>query len=105
MHDGPCGDLPRRLVAPRQFAPHDRGRACQQPGLSKLGDHSIKTERTLADFIQRRVSSIEEVLTDTPAPGLRLISGAGDLLSAANIKHLQKVRVMNQVRRSTWTWC
>ena len=55
-------------------------------------------ERTLADFIQRRVSSIEECLTDTPAPGLRLISGAGDLLSAANIKHLQKVRVMNHVR-------
>ncbi|HYN02054.1 MAG TPA: P-loop NTPase [Vicinamibacteria bacterium] len=55
-------------------------------------------ERTLADFIQRRVSSIEECLTDTPAPGLRLISGAGDLLSAANIKHMQKVRVMNHVR-------
>jgi len=53
---------------------------------------------TLADFIQRRVSSIEEVLTDTPAGGLRLISGAADLLSAANIKHLQKVRVMKQVR-------
>jgi flagellar biosynthesis protein FlhG len=53
---------------------------------------------TLADFIQRRVGSIDEVLTDTPAPGLRLISGAADLLSAANIKHLQKVRVMNQVR-------
>ncbi|HXK11502.1 MAG TPA: P-loop NTPase [Vicinamibacteria bacterium] len=55
-------------------------------------------QRTLADFIQRRVSSIEEVVTDTAAPGLRLVSGAGDLLSAANIKHLQKVRVMNQVR-------
>jgi flagellar biosynthesis protein FlhG len=54
--------------------------------------------RTLADFIQRRVSSIDEVLTDTPAGGLSLISGAADLLSAANIKHLQKVRVMNQVR-------
>jgi flagellar biosynthesis protein FlhG len=54
--------------------------------------------RTLADFIQRRVSSLEAVLTDTPAPGLRLISGAGDLLSAANIKHLQKVRVLNHVR-------
>jgi flagellar biosynthesis protein FlhG len=54
--------------------------------------------RTLADFIQRRVSSIEDVLTDTPATGLRLISGAADLLSAANIKHMQKVRVMNHVR-------
>jgi flagellar biosynthesis protein FlhG len=54
--------------------------------------------RTLADFIQRRASSIEEVVTDTTAGGLRLISGAADLLSAANIKHLQKVRVMKQVR-------
>jgi flagellar biosynthesis protein FlhG len=55
-------------------------------------------ERTLSDFIQKRVASIDEVLIDTPAPGLRVISGAADLLSAANIKHLQKVRVMNQVR-------
>jgi flagellar biosynthesis protein FlhG len=55
-------------------------------------------ERTLSDFIQRRVLSIDEVLIDTQAPGLRVISGAADLLSAANIKHLQKVRVMNQVR-------
>jgi flagellar biosynthesis protein FlhG len=55
-------------------------------------------ERTLSDFIQRRVDSIDEVLIDTQAPGLRVISGAADLLSAANIKHLQKVRVMNQVR-------
>ena len=38
------------------------------------------------------------MLTDTQAPGLRVISGAADLLSVANIKHLQKVRVMNQVR-------
>jgi flagellar biosynthesis protein FlhG len=55
-------------------------------------------ERTLADFIQRRVGSIEDVLAETPAPGLRLISGAADLLTAANIRHLQKVRVMNHVR-------
>ena len=55
-------------------------------------------QRTLADFIQRRVSSIDDVVTETTVPGLRLVSGAGDLLSAANIKHLQKVRVMNQVR-------
>ena len=55
-------------------------------------------QRTLGDFIQRRVATIDEVLTDTQAPGLRVISGASDFLSAANIKHLQKVRVMNQVR-------
>jgi flagellar biosynthesis protein FlhG len=55
-------------------------------------------ERTLADFIQRRVESIEEALAETGAPGLRLLSGAADLLSAANIKHVQKMRVLNRVR-------
>ena len=55
-------------------------------------------QKTLADFIQRRVASIEDVVSEAGAPGLRLISGASDLLCAANIKHLQKVRVMNHVR-------
>jgi flagellar biosynthesis protein FlhG len=55
-------------------------------------------ERTLADFIQRRVDSIEEALAETGAPGLRLLSGAADLLSAANIKYVQKMRVLNRVR-------
>ncbi len=54
--------------------------------------------RTLADFIQRRVSSIEDVVVEAGVPGLSLISGASDLLSAANIKHVQKMRVMNHIR-------
>ena len=54
--------------------------------------------RTLADFIQRRLDTIEEALTETGAPGLRLLSGAGDLLTAANIKHMQKVRILNRIR-------
>jgi len=55
-------------------------------------------ERTLGDFIQRRVEHIEDVLVETPVPGLRLVSGASDFLGAANIKHPQKVRVLNKVR-------
>jgi flagellar biosynthesis protein FlhG len=55
-------------------------------------------ERTLADFIQRRVDTLEEALAETGAPGLRLLSGAADLLTAANIKHVQKIRVLNRVR-------
>jgi flagellar biosynthesis protein FlhG len=61
-------------------------------GLSSSG-------RTLDDFVQRRVDTIEDVLIEVGPPGLSLISGASDLLSAANIKHVQKVRVMNHVRR------
>jgi flagellar biosynthesis protein FlhG len=54
--------------------------------------------RTLGDFIQRRVPAIEDVMVDVGPPGLSLISGAADLLTAANIRHAQKVRVMNHVR-------
>jgi flagellar biosynthesis protein FlhG len=53
---------------------------------------------TLGDFIQRRVERIEDVLVETAVPGLRLVSGASDFLGAANIKHPQKVRVLNKVR-------
>jgi flagellar biosynthesis protein FlhG len=54
--------------------------------------------RTLADFIQHRVAGIDDVVIEAGAPGLRLISGASDLLSAANLRHLQKVRVINHIR-------
>jgi flagellar biosynthesis protein FlhG len=54
--------------------------------------------RTLADFIQRRLDTLEEALTETGVPGLQLLSGAADLLTAANIKHLQKVRVLKKIR-------
>jgi flagellar biosynthesis protein FlhG len=55
-------------------------------------------DRTLADFIQRRVDTIEEAMVETGAPGLRLLSGAGDLLTAANIKHAQKVRILRRLQ-------
>jgi len=54
--------------------------------------------RNLADFIQRRVDTIDEALTETGIPGLRLLSGADDLLTAANIKHMQKVRILRKLR-------
>jgi flagellar biosynthesis protein FlhG len=53
---------------------------------------------TLGDFIQRRVARIEDVAVETGRPGLRLISGASDFLSAANINYAQKVRVLNRIR-------
>jgi flagellar biosynthesis protein FlhG len=55
-------------------------------------------ERTLSDFIRRQVPHIEDVAVDTGLPGLRLISGASDFLSAANINYAQKARVLNRIR-------
>jgi flagellar biosynthesis protein FlhG len=53
---------------------------------------------SLGDFIRRRAERIEDVAAETGIPGLRLISGASDFLGAANIKHAQKVRVLNRIR-------
>jgi flagellar biosynthesis protein FlhG len=53
---------------------------------------------TLGDFIRRRVEKIEDVAVETGRPGLRLISGASDFLSAANINYAQKVRVLNRIK-------
>jgi flagellar biosynthesis protein FlhG len=55
-------------------------------------------ERTLADFVRRRVDTLEEALVDTGVPRLRLLSGAEDMFTAANIKHMQKVRVLRRLR-------
>ncbi len=57
-----------------------------------------KPERTLTDFIRRQVAHIDEVTTETGIADLRLISGASDFLSAANINYAQKARVLNRIR-------
>jgi flagellar biosynthesis protein FlhG len=54
--------------------------------------------QSLADFVTRRVEKLEDVAVETSFPRLRLISGAADLLTAANIKHQQKVRLLSRIR-------
>ena len=46
----------------------------------------------------RRVENIEDVLVETGVAGLRLISGGGDFLGAANINYQQKLRILTRVR-------
>jgi flagellar biosynthesis protein FlhG len=55
-------------------------------------------QQSLADFVLRRVPRIDDVAVETNFPRLRLISGAADLLTAANIKHQQKVRLLTHLR-------
>lgn len=50
---------------------------------------------TLDDFINRKVNRLEDVLIDTPQKNLRLICGADDILSIANPKYAQKVKLLN----------
>jgi flagellar biosynthesis protein FlhG len=56
-------------------------------------------KRTLTDFIERRVSKIDEVVTPTGIENLGLISGALDHLDAANPRYSQKMRFLRHVQQ------
>lgn len=53
---------------------------------------------TLSDFVKGRVKKLDDILTDTSLPTLRLISGAHDFLEIANPRHTEKMRFIRQVR-------
>lgn len=54
-------------------------------------------DRTLSDFINRRVAAIEDVIVETGVSNLGLISGAHDHLTASNLKYLQKTRLLSRI--------
>lgn len=54
---------------------------------------------TLADFVDNRVSTLEEILLPTEVPRLRLISGASDILSLANPQYSQKQKMLRHLKR------
>ncbi len=55
-------------------------------------------QTSLSDFIEKRIERLEEVAVETGIPGLRLISGARDVLDAANPRHAQKQKMMRHIR-------
>jgi len=55
--------------------------------------------RTLNDFVTRRYDSLEEICLDTELENLRLIGGASDILSLANIHVSQKAELIQNLSR------
>jgi len=55
-------------------------------------------ERSLCDFIERRVGAIEDIVTPTGIPNLGLVSGAMDDLDAADPKYAQKMRLLRHIQ-------
>jgi flagellar biosynthesis protein FlhG len=53
---------------------------------------------SLSDFIQKRVPHLEEVLISTSVPNLQLLSGAQDLLNAADAKTVQKRKLLRSIQ-------
>jgi flagellar biosynthesis protein FlhG len=54
-------------------------------------------DRTLSDFINRRVPTIEDVIVESGVKNLGLISGAHDHLTASNLKYFQKTRLLSRI--------
>ncbi len=53
---------------------------------------------SLSDFIKKRVSHLEEVLIPTAVPSLQLLTGAQDLLNAADAKSVQKRKLIRSIQ-------
>lgn len=57
----------------------------------------IKHTPTIADFILKEVSSLEEILIETSQKNLKVISGAGFVPGMANPAHWMKLKIMRHV--------
>ena len=58
----------------------------------------IKTPvRTLNDYLKRRYDALEEICIDTEVENLRIICGAGDVLSLANPHVSQKAKIIQNI--------
>jgi flagellar biosynthesis protein FlhG len=54
-------------------------------------------QRTLRDFIERRVENLDQVLLDTACPGLRLLSSASDVLGIAGPNYAERQRLFRAI--------
>jgi len=55
--------------------------------------------RTLSDFVNRKIETLEEAVMKTPVPNLFFISGTGDNLDVANLIHSQKRRLLRAISK------
>ena len=54
-------------------------------------------DRTLSDFIRKKVDNLSDVITATPVPNLSIISGSKALMDMANPKHTQKEKMIRHL--------
>jgi flagellar biosynthesis protein FlhG len=59
-------------------------------------------EKSLSDFVNKKIPSLEETVVATPTPNLFMISGAMNTLDIANLAHEQKMKIMKDVAKLTY---
>ena len=53
----------------------------------------------MSDYLTKKANSLEELLTQTPVKGLSIISGAQDDVGIANLKQMQKSKILSKLRQ------
>ena len=61
-------------------------------------------ERSISDFLHRKIASLEEAIMSTSTPNLDLISGAMNNLDIANLAHEQKMKLMRNIVRLSYDY-
>lgn len=56
-------------------------------------------EYTLSDYISKKVRGLEQLVTSTPIENLSIISGAQDEVGMANLKQMQKTKILNELKK------
>lgn len=55
--------------------------------------------RTLNDFISRQYATLDEVCMGTEQKGLRIICGASEVLTLANLQYTQKIKILRAISK------
>ena len=54
-------------------------------------------EKTLSDYISKKVADINDLVVPTPIKNLKIISGAQDELGMANLRHMHKNKILSKL--------
>ena len=68
-----------------------------EPIFTRSGDGAARL--SLASFIKREVETLDEILVETPVPGLKLMAGGSDILGLANPQFAQKMKLIRHLKK------
>lgn len=54
-------------------------------------------DKTLSDYLSKKVRTLKELITPTPIENLSIISGAQDDVGIANLKQMQKAKILSRL--------
>ena len=61
-------------------------------------------EKSISDFLNKKVGTLQETVEPTPVPNLYLISGAMNNLDIANLAHEQKLKIIRNIPKLSYDY-